>query len=158
MFVWTIQPYVAKCGSLCIIMSWSVMWKNCSPSHTHIFWTAADPFALKLGVWRILLSLSCVIKKGGSFGQGQFPVKLQHLNECFSRQYLLNYGTFYYQTLYSDALSWAGVKRLVCCLQGQGHSEGLYFMLKLWLSTIFSELLIFLLPNLVQCHKLNFFF
>ena len=50
--------------------------------------------------------------------------KLQNVNECLSRQHPLNYWTFHYQTWYSDKSSWAGVKRLVCCLQGQGHSGG----------------------------------
>ena len=45
------------------------------------------------------------------------------------RWYLLNHWIFYYQTCYCDTLSWAIdclSKRLVCCLQGQGHSEGSY--------------------------------
>ena len=39
-------------------------------------------------------------------------------------------------------------KRLVCCLQGQGHSKGLYDQ-NMTVSTISSELLILLLPNFV---------
>ena len=38
-------------------------------------------------------------------------------------------------------------KRLVCYLQGQGHSDG--SIIKKTVSTIFTELLIFLQPNLV---------
>ena len=50
-------------------------------------------------------------------------MKLRNADECLSGQYLLNYRTFYYQSWYGDASSWAGLKRLACCLQGQGHSE-----------------------------------
>ena len=40
-------------------------------------------------------------------------------------------------------------KILVCCLQGQGHSEGLYYQ-NITLTTISSELLILWQPNLVR--------
>ena len=39
-------------------------------------------------------------------------------------------------------------KRLVCCFQGQGHSKGSYDQ-NMTVSTVSSELLILLLPNLV---------
>ena len=63
---------------------------------------------------------------------------------------LINCQTVCYQTWYCDASSWAGMhaKRLVYCFRGPGHSKGLYDQ-NMTVSTISSELLILLLPNLV---------
>ena len=55
-------------------------------------------------------------------------MKFQNVDECLSGQCELNYWTFYYQTWCRDASLWATErekKKLVCCLEGQGHSEGL---------------------------------
>ena len=75
---------------------------------------------------------------------------VQNVNECLSK-YLLNHITFCYQTWYNDAASWARVssrKKIVCCLQGQGHNKG-SFDQNVTLSTMSSELLILQQPNLV---------
>ena len=75
---------------------------------------------------------------------------VQNVNECLSK-YLLNHITFWYQTWYNDAASWARVssrKKIVCCLQGQGHNKG-SFDQNVTLSTMSSELLILQQPNLV---------
>ena len=51
---------------------------------------------------------------------------VQNSSECSSGQYLLNCWTSCIQTCYGDSSSWPEyhARRLVCCLQGQSHSEG----------------------------------
>ena len=69
--------------------------------------------------------------------------KVKNVSEYLSGWYLLNHKTFCYQTWYGDAADWARVSRktkIVCCLQGQGHSEGSYYQ-NIALTTISSELL-----------------
>ena len=59
--------------------------------------------------------------------------------------------TFCYQTWHGDAVKWARVSRrtkIVCCLQGQGHSAGSYYQ-NMTLTSISSELLILLRPGLI---------
>ena len=59
--------------------------------------------------WYIVISQrSCEKKKKTSF-KVKGTVKVQNVNECLSRYYLLNHRTFSYQAWYGDASSWAGV-------------------------------------------------
>ena len=63
----------------------------------------------------------------------------------------MHHKTFCYQTWYCDASEWARVScetKIVCCLQGQGHSEGSYYQ-NITLTSTSSELLILWLPKLV---------
>ena len=65
--------------------------------------------------------------------------------------YLLNWRPFCFQTWFVDAASWARVscrKKIVCYLQGQGHSKG-SFDQNIALCAISFELLIPWQPNLV---------
>ena len=64
--------------------------------------------------------------------------------------YLLNHFILWKQTWCGGILSWAGLscrKKIVCYLQDQGHSEGLYDQ-NMTILTMASELLILLQPNL----------
>ena len=64
--------------------------------------------------------------------------------------YVLNCWILGNQTWYCDPSLWAGVhaKRLVCYVQGQGHSKHAYDQ-NMTVSTISADLLILLPPNLV---------
>ena len=58
-------------------------------------------------------------------------VKFQNSNECLSRWCVQNLTSFFFPTELGMVLHYYepdGLpKRLVCCLQGQGHNEGSYY-------------------------------
>ena len=74
------------------------------------------------------LQLDCLVKRLDCFVvvKVKGSEKVHNSSECSSWQYLLNCWTFCNQTCYCDASSWARVscKKIGCCLQVQGHSEG----------------------------------
>ena len=81
----------------------------------------------------------------------KITAKIQNVSECLSGWYLMNHRTFCNQTWYGGATSWARVscgKKIVCSLQGQGHSESSYDQ-NMTVSTVPSELLILRQPNLL---------
>ena len=128
-------------------MNMSVMPKNC-----FAFWRWRSQWALtwseyacfyyiylflqsNLVWWYILICLSVIRKKM----DGCVRSRSHKTSKCCSlfvwtessKLLNLNYKTWWC----SDASSWAGVKRLICCCQGQGHSEGFiwsnyYFLLR----------------------------
>ena len=71
--------------------------------------------------------MDCLVKRLDCFVVIQVKVteKVQNCREYSSGWYLLSCWTFSNQTLYGGATSWAKcyARRLVCCLQAQGHIE-----------------------------------
>ena len=62
---------------------------------------------LDLGWWYIIISQSVLWRNWIVVFKVQIIAKLQNVNECLPRQYLLNRCTFYHLTLYGDTSSWA---------------------------------------------------
>ena len=77
--------------------------------------------------------------------------KVQNVGDCLSGWYLLNCRTFFCKIWHCDAALCARVscgKKLVCYVQGQGHSKGSCDQ-NMTISIVSSELLIPWQPNMV---------
>ena len=85
-----------------------LIWSKCD-SFYYIFWTA-DPFATKFCFVVLYLKPESVLwRNWTAVLEVKVTAELQNINECLSRQYLLNSWSFYYQTWCRNALSWARV-------------------------------------------------
>ena len=107
----TAEHFVTKLGSVmyhhepeCMQKDWFAIFKvkviaynQNYDSFCYICWTA-DPFATKLDLMVHCHKSECFMEKWECCVQGQGHSKFQNFNECFSRWYLLNHWTFYYQT------------------------------------------------------------
>ena len=59
-------------------------------------------------VWRYIIICQSVLRRNWIVVfKVQITAEFQNVSECLSRWYLLNCWTFYYQTCYDDASSWA---------------------------------------------------
>ena len=97
----------------------------------YIFWTA-DLFTTKLCPMAHHHKLNCLVKKlDCSVGvKVKVTGKVQNSSECSSGCYLLNCWSFFLTKLgvvIHHHEPECQVKRLLCCHQGQRHSEGSYF-------------------------------
>ena len=157
MFVWIIstEHFVTKLGMVVwwySIMSWSVARAHMIKIWLYyIFWTA-DSLGAKLGLMVHHHKPEYLVKKKKwiTAFKGKVTVKTQNVDECFSGWYLLNCQTFFFTKLMfmHHHEPECQAKRLVCYLQGQGHSKGSYDQY-MTVRIISSELLILFLPNLV---------
>ena len=117
-----------------------------------IIWTA-DSFSTKLGLMAHNYNkVECLVKRLDCCVVVKVKVteKVQNLNECSSKWYLLSCWTFCNQTWCGDATSWAKVscKKIGLLSSSLGSQWGL-----IWTNTTVSimsaELLIFLQPHLI---------
>ena len=103
-----------------------------------------------------MISWSVLFKNWITAFKIKVTAKVQNVSECLSGCYELQI-ILVPNLMYGDAASCARVscRKLVHCLQCQGHSEGLYNQ-NMTISTLSSKLLVCLQPNLVfivQHHK-----
>ena len=119
-----------------------------SDDFCHSFWTA-DPFATKLCLMVQYHNSECPMKKLDCCAQDQSHSKT---SKCLwmSRQYLLNHWTFYYQTWYDDASSWARSFKMIGLLSSRSRSQ--WRLIKSKYNFLSSELLILLQLNLLWWH------
>ena len=75
-------------------------------SFYYTFWSAY-PFATKHGHIVHFISQSAIWRDWITVIKVKVTAKFQNVSECMSRWHLLNCWTFYYQTWYDDASSWA---------------------------------------------------
>ena len=107
------------------------------------------PWQPKLVWWYIIICQSVFWKKLDHCSQGQahsegsksvvakvkFTEKVKNSSECSFGRYLFSCWTFCNQTWYGDASLGAEchARRLVCCLTVQGHTEGSFYQVWLFL-------------------------
>ena len=104
----------------------------------YVIWTA-DPFARKLGLMAHHHKVDCLKERldCSVVVKDQVTEEVQNSSECSSEWCLLCCWTFCNQTWYGNATSWAKyhARRLVSCLQVQGHSEGSFD--QIWLLLLY---------------------
>ena len=151
-----------------IIMSWSVMQKDWSA----IFKVKVTAMAQMIKMWLstissdllilllpdfvwlyITISQSILWRNCIAVFKMEVAAKFQNVSEYLSSQYLVNCWTFYYQTWYGDASSWARLsshthKKKNGLLSSRSRSQWSIIQSK-HDCLISSELLILLQPNLV---------
>ena len=160
---WTAQPLNTK---LCMVMQhhepeclskkWFAVFKvkvtvkdNKIKKWLSIFWNAGHS---ELGLMAHRHELDCLVKRLDCSVLVKVKVtrKVQNSSWCSSGRYLPKYWSFYIQTWYGDAWSWARLSRKkIGLLSSMSKSQLGLIQSKMTVSTISAELLIFLRPNLV---------
>ena len=111
-----------------------------------------DSLATKLGLMKIIISQSVLWKekkRGITAFRVKVTVKGQNVNVCPDDIFwTIKHFVFKLGIVIHHYESECHAKRFICYFQGQGHSKSSYDQ-NMTISTVSSELLIILLPNLV---------